>query len=166
VAQEALSPPRVSRRSRPGGSRQQSRYEKELANGAKEDDLSQPQWLGPWLLGETIGKGTSGLCSILLDFTPLCSAILYMTGRVRIAKHKRTGKLAAVKIIPKLNIHGSRISLSTPVDPKLEKAMFSIQREMVIMKLISHPNVMSMYDVWEGKDEMLVTMLHFYRNPS
>lgn len=34
-----------------------------------------------------------------------------------------------------------------------DKALLGIEREIVIMKLIEHPNVMRLYDVWEtGSD--------------
>ena len=29
-----------------------------------------------------------------------------------------------------------------------------IEREVVIMKLIEHPNVMNLYDVWENRGEL------------
>lgn len=32
---------------------------------------------------------------------------------------------------------------------KAEKLLLGIEREIVIMKLIDHPNVLSLYDVWE-----------------
>lgn len=31
-----------------------------------------------------------------------------------------------------------------------------IEREVVIMKLIEHPNVISLYDVWENRGELYV----------
>ena len=39
---------------------------------------------------------------------------------------------------------------------KHDKAILGIEREIVIMKLIDHPNVMSLYDVWETAKELLV----------
>lgn len=69
-------------------------------------------------------------------------------GRVRLAKHKRTRQVAAMKIIPKVHLGASR------VDPKAERVMQSIRREMVVMKLIHHPHVMDMYDVYEDKDDL------------
>lgn len=76
---------------------------------------------------------------------------LWGTGRVRLARHKRTRKLAAIKIIPKVHIGAGR------VDPKAERVMQSIRREMVVMKLIHHPNIMDMYDVYEDQDELCVS---------
>lgn len=70
------------------------------------------------------------------------------SGRVRLAKHKRHGSIAAIKIISKATFQGSRMSLATLAGPE-DKALMNIQREMVIMKLIHHPNIMSMYDVYE-----------------
>lgn len=82
--------------------------------------------MGPWRLGRTLGRGSSG--------------------RVRLAKHTVTGRLAAVKIVPKS-------AVSTESD-KTDKAPYGIEREVIIMKLIEHPNVMALYDVWENKGEL------------
>ena len=82
--------------------------------------------VGPWRLGRTLGRGSSG--------------------RVRLAKHTVTGRLAAVKIVPKS-------AVCTDSD-KLDKAPYGIEREVIIMKLIEHPNVMALYDVWENKGEL------------
>jgi serine/threonine protein kinase len=31
-----------------------------------------------------------------------------------------------------------------------------IEREVAIMKLIQHPNIMKLYDIWENRTEMYV----------
>lgn len=82
-------------------------------------------YVGPWKLGKTLGKGA--------------------TGRVRLAKHSETGKLAAIKIIPKALFSNSKNSND-------------IEREIIIMKLISHPNIMSLHDVWENKGELYLIL--------
>ncbi|KDQ07769.1 hypothetical protein BOTBODRAFT_119569, partial [Botryobasidium botryosum FD-172 SS1] len=123
----SLSPPRATRTGH-------SRYEKEVAAHPGSSTEDRPKWLGPWLLGDTLGKGTSGL--------------------VRLAKHKHTGKLAAVKIIPKVNIDTSLPN----GDLKAEKIMRGVHREMVILKLIHHPNVMAMYDVWEEESDLYLLL--------
>jgi len=50
----------------------------------------------------------------------------------------------------------SRLSLSSSAaaDSKAEKYAFGLEREIVIMKLIDHPNVMSLHDVWETDKEL------------
>lgn len=40
---------------------------------------------------------------------------------------------------------------------KHDKAIMGIEREIVIMKLIDHPNIMSLFDVWETSKELYVT---------
>lgn len=80
--------------------------------------------IGPWRLGRTLGKGS--------------------TGRVRLAKHVKTGMLVAIKIIPKLK--------DKNVLP------YGIEREIIIMKLISHPNIMGLYDVWENDNELYLVL--------
>lgn len=78
--------------------------------------------VGPWRLGRTLGRGSSG--------------------RVRLAKHQVTGKLAAVKIVPKA----------------ITKGNGGIEREVVIMKLIEHESVMRLYDVWENRGELYLVL--------
>lgn len=74
-------------------------------------------------------------------------------GRVRLARHKYTGKQAAVKIVPKQLILSSRASLRD-ASAKQDKMMLGIEREIVIMKLIEHPNLIGLWDVYETSKEL------------
>ncbi|WVR05278.1 hypothetical protein IAU60_002290 [Kwoniella sp. DSM 27419] len=131
------SPPRVRHSQRRG----QTRFEKEAAatgGKAAADHPGDPKVIGPWRIGRTIGKGASG--------------------RVKIAKHSKTGQYAAIKIVPKhALLMTSRMSMSE-AGAKHDKAVLGIEREIVIMKLIDHPNVMSLYDVWETAKELYLVL--------
>ncbi|OHE96593.1 hypothetical protein CORC01_08050 [Colletotrichum orchidophilum] len=95
--------------------------------------------IGPWLLGRTLGKGSSA--------------------RVRLCKHRLSGELAAVKIVPKKTAYliqaGSLAELHDYDDNLPEKingemrVPLSIEREVAILKLVDHPNVMKVYLVLE-----------------
>lgn len=74
-------------------------------------------------------------------------------GHVRVAKHAKTGEYAAVKIVSKHALVNSRMSMAG-VGEEEDKILMAIEREIVIMKLIDHPNVLSLYDVWETKSEL------------
>jgi len=37
---------------------------------------------------------------------------------------------------------------------KAERQRLGIDREIIMMKLMDHPNIMGMYDVWEGDKEL------------
>ncbi len=39
---------------------------------------------------------------------------------------------------------------------RADKVLLGIEREIVIMKLIDHPNVLNLYDVWETSGELWV----------
>ncbi|GMG47196.1 unnamed protein product [Ambrosiozyma monospora] len=91
--------------------------------------------IGPWRLGRTLGRGS--------------------TGRVRLAKHCVTGKLSAVKIVPKVTPQ-SKKSKKTRIDAN--GLPYGIEREIIIMKLISHPNIMGLYDVWENQKELYLVL--------
>ncbi|KAF9446682.1 Pkinase-domain-containing protein [Macrolepiota fuliginosa MF-IS2] len=112
--------------------------EKAAAGGTAAFDLpSDPRTIGPWILGECVGKGASG--------------------RVKIAKHRRTGQLAAVKILPIAPLVNSRSSLATQ-QAKSEKQRLGIDREITMMKLMNHPNIMRIYDVFEGEKELFLVL--------
>lgn len=99
--------------------------------------------IGPWQLGRTLGKGS--------------------TGRVRLAKHALTGQVAAIKIVSKKYAAMAQSQSIAAMDQNRElaigrtdsKAMpCGIEREVVIMKLIEHPNIINLYDVWENRGEL------------
>ena len=101
--------------------------------------------VGPWQLGRTLGKGA--------------------TGRVRLAKHAVTGHTAAIKIVSKKSaamVQSESIAAmdrnmgNFPTNSASRQMPCGIEREVVIMKLIEHPNVISLYDVWENRGELFV----------
>ncbi|KAG9124924.1 hypothetical protein FRC07_009663 [Ceratobasidium sp. 392] len=102
-----------------------------------EERVAKISHIGPWELGKVIGKGSSGI--------------------VHLAEHKVTGQKAAIKVMSTEAILNSRMSVS--VEPEeADRIIQSIEREIVIMKLIEHPNVLSLLDVWEAKGLLFVVM--------
>ncbi|CAI5756869.1 unnamed protein product [Candida verbasci] len=83
-----------------------------------------PQKIGPWKLGKTLGRGA--------------------TGRVLLATHQTTGQKAAVKVVSKADLQEEGNNENNP-----EGLPYGIEREIIIMKLLNHPNVLRLYDVWE-----------------
>ena len=105
--------------------------------------------VGPWHLGPTLGTGA--------------------TGKVRKARHTGTGQLAAVKVVSRRNATDLRSHSVMQMDRKRAKTPlqihrrvlpFGIEREIVIMKIIEHPNVIKLYDVWENCGELYVRPLN------
>ncbi|EIW78367.1 Pkinase-domain-containing protein, partial [Coniophora puteana RWD-64-598 SS2] len=111
--------------------------EKDAAENGSFDFPGDPKFIGSWILGECIGKGASG--------------------RVRIARHRTTRQLAAVKILPIQPLIHSRASLSTQL-AKSEKQRLGIDREIIMMRLMEHPNVLRIYDVYEGDTELYLVL--------
>ena len=104
-----------------------------------EGKARRKTFIGPWRLGKTIGKGASG--------------------RVRKARHALTGQDAAIKIVSKKSAELLRSTSLAVMDTLVAKEgkrliPLGIEREVVIMKLIEHPNVISLYDVWENRGEL------------
>lgn len=112
--------------------------EKAAAGGSAAFDLpTDPTNIGPWIIGECVGKGASG--------------------RVKIARHKHTGQFAAVKILPLAPLMSSRASLATQ-QQKSAKQRLGIDREITMMKLMNHPNILRIYDVYEGSKELFLVL--------
>lgn len=98
------------------------------------------------------------VCCLLLCFAPVHETKIDLLGRVRLAKHAVTGKLAAVKIVPKLSAATVRKDKKGRPQEKVGGLPYGIEREVVIMKLIEHPNIMRLYDVWENKGELYLVL--------
>ncbi|KAL8859866.1 MAG: hypothetical protein Q9178_003699 [Gyalolechia marmorata] len=100
--------------------------------------------VGPWQLGKTIGKGSSG--------------------RVRKARHCVTGQDAAVKIVSRSVAAKLRTTSLAHMENLLSAGErkghipFGIEREVLIMKLIEHPNIINLYDVWENRGELYLVL--------
>lgn len=101
--------------------------------------------IGPWQLGRTLGKGA--------------------TGRVRLAKHAFTGQTAAIKIVSKKSAamvqSASMRQMDNDTTSNISGARtmpFGIEREIVIMKLIEHPHIISLYDIWENRGELYLVL--------
>lgn len=100
--------------------------------------------IGPWNLGKTLGKGA--------------------TARVRLARHVTTSEHAAIKIVQKttstLTASGSLAALTkadekeAKYDADSKRMPYGIEREVAIMKLIKHPNILKLHDIWENRTEM------------
>lgn len=107
-------------------------------------------FIGPWKLGKTLGKGA--------------------TARVRLARHAYTGQEAAIKIVQKKNAQLSQAGSLAALDQAessmddsgdgMRRMPVGIEREVAIMKLIQHPNIMKLYDIWENRTEMYVPINH------
>jgi serine/threonine protein kinase len=88
------------------------------------EELSTPRKVGDPRIGPYILGRTLGVGT---------------TGRVKLATHFGSGRKVAIKIITKSQ------------DPQ---DLLKLEREITIMKLINHPNIMQLYDVYESKSEL------------
>ncbi|KAK3110778.1 serine/threonine-protein kinase gin4 [Teratosphaeriaceae sp. CCFEE 6253] len=107
------------------------------------------QYIGHWQLGKTIGKGG-------------CS-------RVRVVRHRFRDQYGAVKIITRSTAESTRAqSLANLIESTKGNASFSatgqkpipfgLEREIAVMKLLEHQNIVRLYDVWENRNELYLIM--------
>jgi serine/threonine-protein kinase HSL1, negative regulator of Swe1 kinase len=119
----------------------QASYESNSSGRSKRNYKTH---IGPWQLGKTLGKGSSA--------------------RVRLCRHNITNQLAAVKIVNRRMaylVQDSSLaalskwdsSMPEKVDGEIRVPM-AIEREVAILKLIEHPHIMKIYDIWENRSEM------------
>ncbi|KAL2020983.1 hypothetical protein VTK56DRAFT_7757 [Thermocarpiscus australiensis] len=129
-------------------SRRVSQFSNASSNASSARQLKTH--IGPWQLGKTLGKGA--------------------TARVRLARHRVSNQLVAVKIVAKSTAHMSQADSlanldridyrkpTTSADGGLRRMPLSIEREVAILKLIRHPNIIELLDIWENRSEIyLVT---------
>lgn len=100
--------------------------------------------VGPWELGKTIGRGG-------------CA-------RVRVVRHVVTNQKGAAKIVTKsiaeqvCAISMANLVKSAQDDPNttLDGPVipFGLEREICIMKLLDHPHIVRLLDVWENHNEL------------
>uniref|UniRef100_A0A8C8D0W9 Protein kinase domain-containing protein n=1 Tax=Oncorhynchus tshawytscha TaxID=74940 RepID=A0A8C8D0W9_ONCTS len=94
---------------------------------SKELSLSQSaQYVGPYRLEKTLGKGQTGL--------------------VKLGVHCITGQKIAIKIV-------NREKLS-------ESVLMKVEREIAILKLIEHPHVLKLHDVYENNKYLYLVLEH------
>ncbi|KAF8892071.1 kinase-like domain-containing protein [Infundibulicybe gibba] len=91
--------------------------------------VDDPKMIGLWKIGRTIGTGSSG----------------------------RTGQHAAIKIVSKASFSSQMSSLKDLAD-EADHNQLALEREIVVMKLIDHPNIMRLYDVWETSTELYLIL--------
>ncbi|KAJ5080390.1 serine/threonine-protein kinase gin4-related [Anaeramoeba ignava] len=68
------------------------------------------------------------------------------TGKVKLGTHEKNGNKVAIKIISKKNLN------------KQKKQLSKIEREIAILKLMHHPHVLGLYDVYETKTHLFLIM--------
>uniref|UniRef100_A0A3Q2E6R8 BR serine/threonine kinase 2 n=1 Tax=Cyprinodon variegatus TaxID=28743 RepID=A0A3Q2E6R8_CYPVA len=83
-------------------------------------------YVGPYRLEKTLGKGQTGL--------------------VKLGIHCVTGQKVAIKIV-------NREKLS-------ESVLMKVEREIAILKLIEHPHVLKLHDVYENKKYLYLVLEH------
>uniref|UniRef100_A0A5S6QS09 non-specific serine/threonine protein kinase n=1 Tax=Trichuris muris TaxID=70415 RepID=A0A5S6QS09_TRIMR len=84
------------------------------------------QFVGPYKLERTLGKGQTGL--------------------VKLGTHLSNGRKVAIKIIRKEKLSDS--------------VLMKVEREIAIMKLIDHPYILRLYDVYENRKYLYLVLEH------
>lgn len=114
-----------------------------VSSSASGAALRRKSQIGPWQLGKTIGRGG--------------------WSTVRAVRHTITGQRGAAKIVSKRCAEVRAQSLanlidSAKTDPSLmdngKVIPFALEREIIIMKLLEHRNIVRLYDVWENRNQL------------
>lgn len=82
-------------------------------------------------------------------------------------RHKTRDQYGAVKIITRTTAESTRAqSLANliestkglmPPSPSGQKPIpYGLEREIAVMKLLEHPNIVRLFDVWENRNELYV----------
>ncbi|XP_016536683.1 serine/threonine-protein kinase BRSK2-like isoform X12 [Poecilia formosa] len=96
------------------------------SSGKDANSVHYANYVGPYRLEKTLGKGQTGL--------------------VKLGLHCVTGQKVAIKIV-------NREKLS-------ESVLMKVEREIAILKLIEHPHVLKLHDVYENKKYLYLVLEH------
>ncbi|KAI0013784.1 hypothetical protein F4779DRAFT_638936 [Xylariaceae sp. FL0662B] len=144
------SDPRISHIVR--DDKEQSKRNSEVSNSSAASGSKRKTHIGPWQLGKTLGKGSAA--------------------RVRLARHHVTQQYAAVKILSRSAAAGTQPGSMAELDKwdrnreefKAQQHMpISIEREVAFLKLIDHPNIVKLYDIWENRSEIYLVLEYVER---
>ncbi|XP_045414520.1 serine/threonine-protein kinase BRSK2 [Lemur catta] len=97
-----------------------------MTSTGKDGGAQHAQYVGPYRLEKTLGKGQTGL--------------------VKLGIHCVTCQKVAIKIV-------NREKLS-------ESVLMKVEREIAILKLIEHPHVLKLHDVYENKKYLYLVLEH------
>ncbi|XP_072905717.1 serine/threonine-protein kinase BRSK2 isoform X6 [Hemitrygon akajei] len=97
-----------------------------MSTGKEIGGAQHAQYVGPYRLEKTLGKGQTGL--------------------VKLGVHCVTCQKVAIKIV-------NREKLS-------ESVLMKVEREIAILKLIEHPHVLKLHDVYENKKYLYLVLEH------
>lgn len=126
-----------------------SKRDSEISNASSTGSSSgRKRTIGQWQLGRTVGKGG-------------CST-------VRLVRHVVTGQQGAVKIISRKTAESVRAQSLANLAASQERSIQDLvaagkmmpppppglMREIAIMKLLNHPNIVKLFDVWENHNEL------------
>nr|POE66258.1 serine/threonine-protein kinase hsl1 [Quercus suber] len=126
-------------------SAQASKRNSGISTSTSTSNRKRKTYIGHWQLGKTIGKGG-------------CS-------RVRVVRHRFRDQYGAVKIITRSTAENTRAQSlanlieSTKGNPSFTASgyrpiPYGLEREIAVMKLLEHPNIVRLYDVWENRNEL------------
>lgn len=130
-------------------SKRNSKRDSEISNASSTTSSSgRKRLIGRWQLGKTIGRGG-------------CST-------VRMVRHIDSGQVGAVKIISRKMAEQVRAQSLANLAATPEKSLQDLvaagkaaappppglMREITIMKLLDHPNIIKLFDVWENHNEL------------
>lgn len=129
-------------------SQRTSKRDSEISNASTTASGGRKRTIGKWQLGRTVGRGG-------------CST-------VRLVRHVDTGQLGAVKIISRKMAEQVRAQSLANLVAAPERSLQDLvaagkvpappppglMREISIMKLLDHPNIVKLYDVWENHNEL------------
>ncbi|VDL69556.1 unnamed protein product [Nippostrongylus brasiliensis] len=136
----------------------------------------QAQYCGPYKLEKTLGKGQTGLVKTGTHCITGRKVAIKIVNKEKLSEsvlQKTAGRLGRVvpvtmlvAMVSVLVVHVREGALtdeehyaSTSTRPSLETTTM-VEREIAIMKLIEHPHVLHLYDVYENKKYLYLLLEH------
>lgn len=128
-----------------------SKRDSEISNASSTGSArARKRTIGQWQLGKTVGRGGCSTVRLVRHVVTRQNAAVKIISR-KMAEQVRAQSLAnlAAEPIPDPSLHDlvAAKKVYPPPPPGL-------MREIAIMKLLDHPNIVRLYDVWENHNEL------------
>jgi serine/threonine-protein kinase HSL1, negative regulator of Swe1 kinase len=117
-------------------------------NASGKRDLRK-SLIGPWQLGMTIGIGG---CSSVREVRHIYN--FEIKGAAKIISKANAERIRALSLA---NLIESAENENQSLSGTGKHIPFGLDREITIMKLLEHPNIVRLYDVWESRNQLYVS---------
>ncbi|KAJ3593918.1 hypothetical protein NHX12_006251, partial [Muraenolepis orangiensis] len=123
-----------------------------MTSSGKDNSGHYANYVGPYRLEKTLGKGQTGLVKLGVHCVTCQKVAIKIVNREKLSE--------SVLMKPPAAVESVDISLADGGGSAPYKGAALVEREIAILKLIEHPHVLKLHDVYENKKYLYLVLEH------